>query len=92
MPTYFSLKECKLDRFAKDTQRLTESGIEWRRLNDVNLKWAVEAVKAGIAKEDADNEKLGLAILFVIRLESIHTRDPLLDRYDEVFGTWEGDF
>lgn len=94
MPTFFSLKELKTEAFAVNAQRHVEDGIEWRRLNTVNLQWAETAVSKGLEKPDADNEKLGLAILFFFRLRAmlLPKEFPREDLHEDHFGPHEGDF
>lgn len=95
MPTFFSLKELKTEAFAVNAQRHTcPDGIEWRRLNTVNLQWAETAVSKGLEKPDADNEKLGLAILFYHRIRAIllPKEFPREDLREDHFGPHEGDF
>lgn len=94
MPDYFDIKTLTVDRFPVQDQKHLDNGTEWRRLNPINLEWAEAVVSKGIAKPDADNERLGLAVLFVERLRAaIFPRDyPRDDLHEDFFGEWIGDF
>lgn len=94
MPEYFDFKNLQVDRFPVNTQRHVELGVEWRRLNSVNLEWVKTALEKGIEKPEADNDRLGMAVLFYSRLRAIlepkeYSRDDL---HDDLFGEWKGEF
>lgn len=75
MMTYFSLVELAIRNFDRTEQRFVEAipgvphqfaqGSEWRLVNDINLEWAEKCLGIALQRPTEDEERLGLAVLFV---------------------------
>jgi hypothetical protein len=92
MATYFAPKLLQVAERQDAAPKLTDaSGIDWRRLTDTNLDWLERTLQNAMLGAVADEERLGLACLFLFHLRAMLAGGPTEDLRPDLFLT-EGGF